>query len=69
VLTLAENYDGDGRSLKRVETKTQTTPFIVPDTTETVDYYLRSSVLGGRVITELNALGQKSASPGSSAII
>jgi hypothetical protein len=59
VLTLAESYDGDGRSLKRVETKTQTTPFIVPDTTETVDYYLRSSVLGGRVITELNALGQK----------
>jgi YD repeat-containing protein len=58
-LTISQSYDGDGRSTKRVETKTQSTPFYVPVTTEQVDYYVSSSVLGGRVITELNSGGQK----------
>jgi hypothetical protein len=58
-LTIAESYDGDGRSLKRVETKVQGTPFYQPVTTERVDYYLRSTVLGGKVLTELTSQGQK----------
>jgi YD repeat-containing protein len=42
--------DGDGRLAKRVET--QGSPI-------TTAYYVRSSVLGGRIITELNQNGQK----------
>jgi hypothetical protein len=58
-LTIAESYDGDGRSLKRVQTKVQSTPFYQPVTHEIVDYYLRSTVLGGQVISELTSAGQK----------
>ena len=43
-------YDGDGRQLKkRISQSNQTT----------VTYYVRSSVLGGRVITELSGQGVK----------
>ena len=58
-LTLAQSYDGEGRSSKRVETKVQSTPFYQPVTTQRVDYYLRSSVLGGQVAAEINEQGQK----------
>jgi hypothetical protein len=58
-LTIAESYDGDGRSLKRVQTKVQSRPFYQEVTHEIVDYYLRSTVLGGQVITELTSGGQK----------
>jgi hypothetical protein len=58
-LTITESYDGDGSSLKRVERKVQSTPNYQPVITERVDYYLRSSVLEGKVITELDSAGQK----------
>jgi hypothetical protein len=58
-LTIAESYDGDGRSLKRVQTKVQSRPFYPEVIHEIVDYYLRSTVLGGQVITELTSAGQK----------
>ena len=58
-LTISQGYDGDGGSTKRVETKVSHTPFYLDMTTERTDYYVRSSVLGGRVITELNEAGQK----------
>ena len=59
-LTIAQSYDGEGRSSKRVETTVQSTPFYQPVSTQRVDYYLRSSVLGGQVIAELNSQGEKS---------
>jgi hypothetical protein len=58
-LTITESYDGDGGSLKRVERKVQSTPNYEPVITERVDYYLRSSVLEGKAITELDSAGQK----------
>jgi YD repeat-containing protein len=58
-LTIAQSYDGDGRSTKRVQTKLRTRPFTQDVTTSLVDYYVRSSVLGGQVITELDGAGQK----------
>jgi|GEM_PF-1178544 len=48
--TFALTYDGDGQVLKRVESQ--------PGTATTV-YYLRSSVMGGKIISELNQSGQK----------
>jgi hypothetical protein len=42
-----------------VETKVQSTPFYQPVTTQRVDYYLRSSVLGGKVVAELDKQRQK----------
>ena len=44
------SYDGDGQQLKKR---------IVEGSVTTVTYYVRSSVLGGRVVTELNGQGQK----------
>ena len=58
-LTIGQTYDEDGGCTKRVETKTQATPFYQPVTTQRVDYYVRSSVLGGEVITELTSAGAK----------
>jgi YD repeat-containing protein len=49
-----QEQDGDGQVVKRVEQQPNTFP---PAATTT--YYLVSSVLGGRVITELNESGQK----------
>ncbi len=45
------SFDGDGQMVKKVQTS-------FGNTVATV-YYLRSTVLGGRVVTELNAQGQK----------
>ena len=42
--------DGDGRQIKRVD---------APSGTSVTTYYLRSSVLEGRIIAELNSSGQK----------
>ena len=47
---VTQSRDGDGFEIKREETRQGVT---------TVGYRLRSSVLGGRVVTELNANGQK----------
>jgi hypothetical protein len=58
-LTITQSYDGDNRQTKRVEKKVSSTPFYQPVTTERADYYVRSSVLGGKVITELNSAGNK----------
>jgi YD repeat-containing protein len=44
------SYNGDGLSLKKNVAQSGQT---------TVTYYVRSSVLGGRVVTELNGQGQK----------
>ncbi|MBA3242041.1 MAG: PD40 domain-containing protein, partial [Acidobacteria bacterium] len=56
--TIRQTSGGDGRAGKRVETRytetdTQTT------TVETSVYYLRSSVLGGQVVAEIDAAGLK----------
>lgn len=48
--TIGLSYDGDSRALKRTETQAGTA---------TVTYYLRSSVLGGKIIAELNQSGVK----------
>jgi YD repeat-containing protein len=47
---VTQSRDGDGLEIKREETREGVT---------TIGYRLRSSVLGGRVVTELNASGQK----------
>jgi YD repeat-containing protein len=48
--SVSQSGDGDGMTLKRVETQQDVT---------TTSYQVRSSVLGGRVVTELSASGQK----------
>ncbi len=45
-------YDGDGQPAKRVETR-----FGAPQTL--TSYYMRSSIIGSQVVTDLNASGQK----------
>jgi YD repeat-containing protein len=52
-VTMTETYDGDGAGIKRTVT-TQLNAF--PATTETT-YFLRSSQLGGRTVSEYNASG------------
>jgi hypothetical protein len=49
--TISVAYDGDGSVVKRSE--------IQQNTLTSLTYYLRSSVLGGKIITELNQSGQK----------
>ena len=59
-LTISQPKDGDGKTVKRVEN--QVSMQIFPPSTyvsETSEYYVRSSVLGGKVLTELNADGAK----------
>ena len=46
--TITQEQDGDRQVVKRVETNPSSTT-----------YYLHSSVLGGRILTELDAQGQK----------
>ena len=58
-LTIDQNYDGDGQRLKRVETKTTRLNNNQPTSSQQIIYDLRSSVLGGRLISELNGSGQK----------
>ena len=57
-VTQADTYDGDGLGVERVTT-TQLNSNL-PTTTAT--YYLRSSVLGGRVISEYNSSGVRQTS-------
>ncbi len=52
-LTQANNYDGDGAMVKEVDSQSN-----APGSAVTT-YYLRSSVLGGAIIEELNSSGQK----------
>jgi len=49
-LTMTQSYDGDGRRVKHMQSR---------GAFNVATYELRSSVLGGRVVTELNAQGQK----------
>jgi YD repeat-containing protein len=61
-------YDGDGREVKRVDTKCRIDEGIEPPPTECAwsegdgGYYVRSSVLGGEVISELSPGGTKKVS-------
>lgn len=48
--TVSPSYDGDAQLVKRTETQSGSS---------TITYYLHSSILGGRVVTELDAQGQK----------
>jgi YD repeat-containing protein len=58
-ITIEQSYDGAGQHLKRVESKTIRLNNNPPSSSQKVTYELRSSVLGGRVVTELNAQRQK----------
>jgi hypothetical protein len=49
---IEQSYDGDGLPAKRLEVRTSTPTF------SSTIYYLRSSVLGGVVIADLNSSGQ-----------
>ena len=51
--TTTQWHDGNGEAVRVERRKT------VPSLSITNSYYLRSSVLGGRVVTELNSAGQK----------
>ena len=51
--TTTQWHDGDGQAVRVERRKT------VPSLSVTNAYYLRSSVLGGRVVTEFNSAGQK----------
>lgn len=57
-LSITQTYDGDGFSIKRVENYEYSNPPVAETT-----YYVRSSVLGGRVIREVNPQGQSSIRP------
>jgi YD repeat-containing protein len=67
ITTIDAFYDGDGQQVKRVETKQVNSQ---PPTSGST-YYLRSSVLGGQVVTEYDAQGarQKSYVYGAGALI
>ena len=53
VMSIAQDYDGDGQPGKRIEDRQSLTTAITT-------YYLRSSVLGGQVVTEIIATGFRS---------
>lgn len=58
--TIVPTRDGDGVTVKRVDTKTGTQVYPVSTTTTIkTEYYLISTVLGGKVLTELTAAGTK----------
>lgn len=52
-------FDGDGLDTKRVDRNDYILYPGGPSTSETAEYYVRSSVLGGRVVTELDQNGAK----------
>jgi YD repeat-containing protein len=49
-LTVTQGFDGDGLRVKKTETH---------GTSNNIRYYIRSSVLGGQVLTELTETGEK----------
>jgi hypothetical protein len=51
--TTEQTYDGDGQPLKRIGTRTST-----PSFSSSTSFYLRSAVLGGAVIADLNTDGE-----------
>ena len=57
--TILKTYDGDGLDTKRVDTK----DFILypggTQSTSSTEYYVRSTVLGGKLLTELDQAGAK----------
>jgi YD repeat-containing protein len=57
-LTQADSYDGDGQGIERAVTKQINGG--TPSTT--VTYYLRSTLLGGRIVTEYNSQGVRKTS-------
>ncbi len=54
--TIATTFDGDGRQVKRVDTNDwfHTFPDTNSGTSTSTEFYVRSSVLGGQVITKLD---------------
>jgi hypothetical protein len=56
---LQQSYDGESAAVKKVEATTTHDNELGDETTTATTYLLRSSVLGGKVITEINELGQK----------
>ena len=66
-MTVDASYDGDGQQYKRVETKQTNSQQPSSET----KFFLRSSVLGGQVVTEYDGLGarQKSYVSGGGAVI
>lgn len=58
VWEIANTYDGNGQYVKRAELRRYPNPSGVT----TTNYYVRSSVLGGAILVELNAQGNKAKS-------
>ena len=56
---ITQSFDGDGRILKRYEVDTIYQEGQPPYTETSTLYQLRSSVLGGKVLTEIGSQGQK----------
>ena len=50
--TITQKYDGDGQAVRRAETRSD--PFFT-----STKYYLRSSVMGGLVVAEIDAGGKR----------
>ena len=55
--TIDQNYDGDGRRLKRIESRQEESAQGTSTTTETT-YYLTSTVLGGVTVAEIGSYGE-----------
>lgn len=58
-LTLTQGYDGDGQRARREERSVRRVNNGPPQTTVETTYYVRSSVLGGAVVAELDGQGQR----------
>jgi uncharacterized protein RhaS with RHS repeats len=56
---LTQSFDGDGESVKREEVDHYFDDSLNPQEQTTTTYFVRSSVLDGEVLTELNASGAK----------
>ncbi|MDT4897331.1 MAG: hypothetical protein QOH25_2408, partial [Acidobacteriota bacterium] len=56
---LQQSYDGESAAVKKVEATTTHDNELGDETTTATTYLLRSSVLGGKVIAEIDELGQK----------
>ncbi|MBX3290399.1 MAG: hypothetical protein KF855_13760 [Acidobacteria bacterium] len=59
--TIAQTYDGDGLSVKRVDTNDwfSTFPTSNSGTITSTEYYVRSSVLNGQIVTKLDEEAEK----------
>src|SRR5690606_29554811 len=59
--TIAQTFDGEGRTIKRVDTNDwfYTFPDTNSGTITSTEYYIRSTVLGGQVLTKLDGEAEK----------